>query len=100
MAAQPKTVVSKILDRQAGSYPNLYRLQLCVGCWISENSQHRDDLALVMKCVGYDVQQDKSGTTEFAAPIQGTLGKGRVELLFREIADVDSCRLSYSVFGS
>jgi hypothetical protein len=53
----------------------------------------------VVKCVGYDVQQDKSGTPEFAAPIHGTLGQGRVELLIGEIADVDSCRLSYSVFG-
>ena len=66
---------------------------------MSENSQHRDNLALVVKCVGYDVQQDKSGTSEFAAPIHGTFGEGHVELFFREIADVDSCCLSYSVFG-
>jgi hypothetical protein len=84
----------------AGSYRNLYRLQICVRSWISENSQHRDNLALVVKCVGYDLQQDQSGTSEFAAPIHGTLGQGRVELLFRAMADVDSCRLSYSVFGS
>ena len=39
-----------------------------------EDSQHRDDLAFVVKYVGYDVQEDKSRTPEFAAPIHGTLG--------------------------
>jgi hypothetical protein len=53
---------------------NLYWLQICVGCRVSEHSQHGDDLALVVKCVGYDVQEDKSRTPEFAAPIHGTLG--------------------------
>jgi hypothetical protein len=78
---------------------NLYCLQICVRSWVPENSQHRDNLALVVKRVGYDMQQDKSGTPGFAAPVHGTLGQGRVELLFREIADVDPCRLSYSFFG-
>ena len=33
----------------------LYRLQICVRCWVSEDSQHCDDLAFVVKCVGDDV---------------------------------------------
>ena len=49
-------------------------MQICVRCWVSEDPQHRDDLAFVVKCVGYDVQEDKSRTPEFAAPIHGTLG--------------------------
>ena len=53
---------------------NLYRLQICVRGWVPKGSQHRDDLAFVVKCVGYDVEQDKSRTPEFAAPIHGTLG--------------------------
>jgi len=50
--------------------------------------------------MSYDVQQDKSRTPEFAAPICGTIGEGRVKLLLRQIPQISSCRLSYSVFGS
>ena len=53
---------------------NLYRLQVCIRCGVSEDSEHRHDLTFVMKCVGYDVKQDKSRTPEFTAPIHGTLG--------------------------
>ncbi len=53
-----------------------------------------------MKCVGYDVQEDKSRTSEFAAPVHWTLCKRRVKLRFVEIAEISSCRLSYSSFGS
>ena len=41
--------------------------------------QHRDNLALVVKCVGYGLQQDKGGTAKFASPIHRTFGQGRVE---------------------
>ena len=40
----------------------LYRLQIRVGCWVSQNSQHRHDLAFVVKCMSYDVQQNKGRT--------------------------------------
>ncbi len=53
-----------------------------------------------MKCVGNDMQQDKSRATEFAAPIQRTPDQSRVKLLFREIVQVGSCRFSYPVFGN
>jgi hypothetical protein len=53
---------------------NLYRLEIRIWCGVSEDSQHRDDLTFVVKCVGYDVKQDKCRTLEFAAPIHGTLG--------------------------
>src|SRR2546430_8283006 len=41
---------------------SLYRLQIRVGCWVSQNSQHRHDLAFVVKCMSYDVQQNKGRT--------------------------------------
>ena len=50
---------------------NLYPLQICVRGWVSVNPQHRDDLAFVVKCVGYDVQQDKSRTPQFTPPSTG-----------------------------
>ena len=59
------------------SLRNLYRLQVCIRCGVSEDSEHRHDLTFVVKCVGYDVKQDKSRTPKFAAPIHGTLGYSR-----------------------
>src|SRR5579864_4086498 len=79
---------------------HLYGLQICVGCWVSKDSEHRDDLALVVKCMRDDVQQDKGRTPEFTAPICGTLRDGDVKLLFRQTRHISSCRLSYSVFRS
>ena len=79
---------------------NLYRLQICVRGRVPEGSQHRDDLAFVMKCVSDDMQQDKGRTPEFAAPVHWALCQRRVKLLLVEIAQIGSCRLSYSVFGS
>jgi len=35
---------------------NLHMLQIRIRGWISQNSQHRDDLTFVVKCVGYDMQ--------------------------------------------
>jgi len=78
----------------------LYRLQTCVRCWVPEDSKHRDDLSFVVKCVGYDMEQDKSGTAEFAAPIHGTLGESRVNLLFRETTQISSGQFPCSVFGN
>src|SRR4029077_899088 len=79
---------------------NLYRLQVCIRCGVSEDSEHRHDLTFVVKCMGYDVKQDKSRTPEFAAPIHGTLGYGRVKLLLRETLQISSCRFSYSIFST
>ena len=75
-------------------------MQIGVRCRVSENSQHRDELAFVMKCVGYDVEQDKGRTPEFAAPIHGTLDESPIKLLFRETAQISSGCFSYSIFGS
>jgi len=47
----------------------LYGLQIRVGCLVSQNSQHRDDLALVVKCVGDHMQQDKSRTPQSPAQL-------------------------------
>jgi hypothetical protein len=66
---------------------------------ISGLAYQRDNLAFVMKCVGYHVQQDKRRTPEFATPIHGALSKGRVELLLREISHIGSCRFSYPFFS-
>jgi hypothetical protein len=46
------------------------------------------------------VQDDKSRAPEFAAPIHRPRCQRRVELLFREIAQVSLCGLSCSVPGS
>lgn len=78
---------------------NLHRLQICVRCWVPENSQHRDNLPFVVKRVGYDVQQDKSWTPEFAAPIHRALCQGRVKLLFRKIAQIAPGRFSDSLLS-
>src|ERR1700730_5546401 len=78
---------------------NLYLLQIGIGGWISENSQHRDNLTFVMKRVGYDVQQDKSRTPEFTAPIDWTLCKRCVKLLFIEIVQISSCCLANTTLG-
>lgn len=51
----------------------------------------------MVKCVGYYVQQDKSRSPEFAAPIHGTLYQSRVQLLFGETTGVGSGRFSYSL---
>ena len=82
------------------SETNLYRLQICVRCRVSEDSQHGDDLSFVVKRVGYHVEQDKSRTPEFATPIHGTRGKSRVKLLFRETIQISSSCFPYPVFGS
>ena len=33
----------------------LYRLQISIRSWRTDNSQHGDNLSLMVKCVGYDV---------------------------------------------
>ena len=75
-------------------------LQICIRRRASENSQHRHNLALMMKCVRDDMQENKCRAPEFAAPIPRTLGQDRVKLLFAKVAQINSGRLSYSVFGS
>lgn len=77
----------------------LHLLQVRVWGWISDNSQHRDNLAFVVKCVGYDVQQDKRRASEFAAPIRWTLCERRVKLLFTEVVQVHSRCIAYSALG-
>ena len=79
---------------------NLYLLQVCIGCRVPEHSQHGDNLALVVKSMGYDVQHDKSRTAEFAAPVHGALGQSRVKLLFCEITQISSAGFSYAIFSA
>lgn len=69
---------------------NLDLLQVRIGCWISENSKHCYNLAFVVKRVGYDVQQDKRGTPEFASPIGRALCKSRVQLILGKSIQVKS----------
>jgi len=75
-------------------------LQIRIRGWISENSQHRDNLAFVVKRVGYHVQQDESRTPKFTAPIHWTLCERSVKLLFTEIVQISSHCLAYSALGS
>src|SRR5215469_1522608 len=49
--------------------------------------------------MGYDVQENKRWTAEFAAPVQGALGQGGVELLFCELTQISSAGFSYSILG-
>lgn len=62
------------------------------------NSQHRDNLPLVVKCVGYDVQQDERGTAQVTAPIHGTLHQRRIQLLFCQTGKIHLCCFSNSLF--
>ena len=65
---------------------------------MSKHAQHRDNLAFVMKCVSYHMQEDKSRTAEFSSPIYGTFCQGSVQLLFGESVQIGSSRHSYSFF--
>src|SRR5215469_14410329 len=77
---------------------NLHLLQICVRRWVSKYAQHRDNLAFVMKCVSYHMQEDKSRTAEFPSPIYGAFCQGSVQLLFGERVQIGSSRHSYSFF--
>jgi hypothetical protein len=44
--------------------------------------------------MGYNVQQDESGTAQFAAPIHGALRQGGIQLFFCQLPHVDSSRFS------
>src|SRR5262249_54098423 len=71
-------------------------LQICVRRRVPENPQHRYDLAFVMKCVSYDVQQDKRRTPQFSAPIHWTPYESGVQLTFGEATYIVSGRFLYS----
>jgi hypothetical protein len=52
----PQTMCVPLHLLAISSSKNLYGLQICVGRRVTENSQHRDNLAFVVKCMSYDVQ--------------------------------------------
>jgi hypothetical protein len=86
-------------NRAISEATKLHVLQVCIRRWVAEDPQHRDNLAFVVKCVGYHVQQDKPRTPEFATPIHGALSNCRVESFLREISYIGSRRFSYAVFS-
>lgn len=54
---------------------NLYGLQIRIGCLVSQNSQHRDNLAFVVKCVNMTCGRIKAGLRSSPAQPAGRSNK-------------------------